>query len=60
MMLPAESKFDYVRVYRRKGRTNTGCNPTAKYIADHLQVYTGAFAFSSPFCFCFFFLGIDL
>jgi len=54
MMFPAELKIDYVRVYQRKGQTNTGCNPkdypTAKYIEDHLQAYTGAF------CVCLLFL----
>jgi len=47
MMFPAELKIDYVRVYQRKGQTNTGCNPkdypTAKYIADHLPAYTSVF-----------------
>ncbi|KIM38469.1 glycoside hydrolase family 16 protein [Hebeloma cylindrosporum] len=44
MMFPAEMKVDYVRVYQRKGQTNTGCNPkeypTTKYINDHLAAYT--------------------
>ncbi|KAF9044091.1 glycoside hydrolase family 16 protein [Panaeolus papilionaceus] len=44
MMFPSEFKIDYVRVYQRKGQTNTGCNPpnypTAKYIQDHLEAYT--------------------
>ncbi|KAF8810897.1 beta-glucan synthesis-associated, partial [Phlegmacium glaucopus] len=44
MIFPAEFKIDYVRVYQRKGQTNTGCNPknypTADYITNHLEAYT--------------------
>ena len=53
-------KIDYVRVYQRKGQTNTGCNPkdypTADYIKNHLQAYTGAFCVSFFFVI---FLGTD-
>jgi len=27
MIFPAEYKTDYIRIYQRKGETNTGCNP---------------------------------
>ncbi|KAF8964548.1 beta-glucan synthesis-associated [Flammula alnicola] len=44
MIFPAEMKIDYVRVYQRKGQTNTGCSPpnypTADYINNHLDAYT--------------------
>ncbi|CAA7270511.1 unnamed protein product [Cyclocybe aegerita] len=44
MMFPAELKFDYVRVYQRKGQTNVGCNPkdypTTEYINNHMKAYT--------------------
>ncbi|KAG8915297.1 hypothetical protein FRC01_003716 [Tulasnella sp. 417] len=44
LTLPAHLRFDYVRVYQRKGQTNVGCDPenypTAKYINDHLNAYT--------------------
>lgn len=43
MIFPAELKFDYVRVYQRKGQTNVGCDPkdypTATYINNHLEAY---------------------
>ncbi|TFK35297.1 beta-glucan synthesis-associated protein-domain-containing protein [Crucibulum laeve] len=43
MSFPSEMKFDYVRVYQRKGSVNTGCNPpdypTADYITNHLSAY---------------------
>lgn len=56
MMFPAELRFDYVRVYQRKGQTNTGCNPknypTADYIQNHLSAYTGVFLRLFP-------LGVD-
>lgn len=48
MIFPAELRFDYVRVYQRKGSTNIGCDPsaypTAKYINDHLDAYTSELA----------------
>ncbi|PPR01618.1 hypothetical protein CVT24_005845, partial [Panaeolus cyanescens] len=51
MMFPSEMKVDYVRVYQRKGQTNTGCNPpnypTADYIKNHLEAYMGALLFLS-------------
>ncbi|KDR79505.1 hypothetical protein GALMADRAFT_1243340 [Galerina marginata CBS 339.88] len=44
MQFPAEMKVDYIRVYQRKGQTNTGCSPknypTADYINSHLEAYT--------------------
>ncbi|KJA16007.1 glycoside hydrolase family 16 protein [Hypholoma sublateritium FD-334 SS-4] len=44
MIFPAEMKFDYVRVYQRKGQTNVGCDPsnypTADYIANHPVAYS--------------------
>ncbi|KAG8899650.1 hypothetical protein FRB99_006518 [Tulasnella sp. 403] len=44
--LPAELKFDYIRVYQKKGQVNVGCDPdshpTAKYIQDHINAYTNA------------------
>ncbi|KAH9476339.1 Beta-glucan synthesis-associated protein KRE6 [Psilocybe cubensis] len=44
MLFPGEMKIDYVRVYQRKGQTNTGCDPkdypTADYINRHLEAYT--------------------
>ncbi|KAJ3494568.1 hypothetical protein NLJ89_g10781 [Agrocybe chaxingu] len=44
MMFPAELKFDYVRVYQRKGQINVGCNPkdypTTEYINNHMKAYT--------------------
>ncbi|KAK2459278.1 hypothetical protein APHAL10511_008699 [Amanita phalloides] len=44
MMFPAELRFDYVRVYQRKGQTNIGCNPknypTTDYINNHIEAYT--------------------
>ena len=44
MEFPAEMLIDYVRVYQRKGQTNTGCDPkdfpTANYIANHMDAYT--------------------
>lgn len=46
MIFPAELKFDYVRVYQRKGHINVGCDPkdypTKKYIEDHIEAYTNA------------------
>ncbi|KAF8987327.1 beta-glucan synthesis-associated [Cyathus striatus] len=43
MIFPAELKFDYVRVYQRKGQSNVGCNPkdypTMDYINNHLEAY---------------------
>ena len=49
MIFPAEFKVDYVRVYQRKGQTNTGCSPihypTAEYISDHLEAYTSMCGF---------------
>jgi hypothetical protein len=52
MMFPAEMKVDYVRVYQRKGQTNTGCSPknypTADYIQNHLRAFTGAFIIIVP------------
>ncbi|KAL0574580.1 hypothetical protein V5O48_007392 [Marasmius crinis-equi] len=43
LMFPAEMKFDYVRVYQRKGHTNVGCSPkdfpTAAYIDKHIAQY---------------------
>lgn len=47
MIFPAEMKFDYVRVYQRKGQTNVGCDPsnypTADYIANHPVAYSSAY-----------------
>ncbi|PPQ73668.1 hypothetical protein CVT26_010760 [Gymnopilus dilepis] len=44
MIFPAEMKIDYVRVYQRKGHTNTGCNPkdypTTDYINAHMDAFT--------------------
>jgi len=45
MTFPAELRFDYVRVWQRKGLQNgVGCNPpnrpTTKYINDHMDAYT--------------------
>ncbi|KAF8886596.1 beta-glucan synthesis-associated [Gymnopilus junonius] len=44
MTFPAEMKVDYVRVYQRKGQTNTGCNPpdypTTDYINKHMEAFT--------------------
>ena len=44
MIFPAELRFDYVRVYQRKGSTNVGCDPvgypTMKYIDNHIEAYT--------------------
>jgi len=45
MTFPAELRFDYVRVWQRKGIQNgVGCDPpnrpTAKYINDHMDAYT--------------------
>lgn len=44
MIFPAELRFDYVRVYQRKGSTNIGCNPkdypTTDYINNHIEAYT--------------------
>ncbi|KAG8981100.1 hypothetical protein FRC05_004000 [Tulasnella sp. 425] len=46
LTLPAHLRFDYIRVYQRKGQTNVGCDPenypTAKYINDHIAAYTNA------------------
>ncbi|KAG8997689.1 hypothetical protein FRB90_012440 [Tulasnella sp. 427] len=46
LTLPAHLRFDYVRVYQRKGQTSVGCDPddhpTAKYINDHIEAYTNA------------------
>ena len=46
MIFPAELKFDYVRVYQRKGQSNVGCDPsnypTADYIANHPVAYSSA------------------
>ncbi|KAF8322566.1 glycoside hydrolase family 16 protein [Clavulina sp. PMI_390] len=47
MTFPSELRFDYVRVWQRKGISNgVGCDPpnrpTAKYINDHLDAYTNA------------------
>ena len=43
MIFPAELRFDYVRVYQRKGSTNIGCDPkaypTADYINNHIEAY---------------------
>ncbi|KAI3607332.1 glycoside hydrolase family 16 protein [Moniliophthora roreri] len=43
LQFPAELKFDYVRVYQRRGQTNVGCNPkdypTTEYIQNHLDQY---------------------
>ncbi|KIJ96331.1 hypothetical protein K443DRAFT_539056 [Laccaria amethystina LaAM-08-1] len=41
LMLPAEFKIDYVRVYQTKGITlNVGCNPKNYRMANcHLDVY---------------------
>ena len=51
MTFPAEYKVDYIRVYQRKGQTNTGCNPknypTADYINNHMEAYTSVYLFSS-------------
>ena len=44
MIFPAELRFDYVRVYQRKGNTNIGCDPagypTMEYINNHIDAYT--------------------
>ncbi|KAF8188985.1 beta-glucan synthesis-associated [Pholiota molesta] len=44
MIFPAELKFDYVRVYQRKGQTNVGCDPpnypTMNYINSHPEAYS--------------------
>ncbi|KAF8320967.1 glycoside hydrolase family 16 protein [Cantharellus anzutake] len=45
MTFPAEMKVDYVRVWQRKGlKDSVTCDPpnypTAKYINDHINVYT--------------------
>ncbi|KAF8639593.1 hypothetical protein AX14_010040 [Amanita brunnescens Koide BX004] len=46
MIFPAELRFDYVRVYQRKGSTNIGCDPkaypTADYINNHIEAYMNA------------------
>jgi len=46
MIFPAELRFDYVRVYQRKGSKNVGCDPagypTMKYINNHIDAYTSA------------------
>jgi beta-glucanase (GH16 family) len=46
MIFPAELRVDYVRVYQRKGSSNTGCDPpgfpTMDYIARHQDIYTSA------------------
>ncbi|KAF8625530.1 hypothetical protein AX15_005334 [Amanita polypyramis BW_CC] len=43
MIFPAELRFDYVRVYQRKGHINVGCNPknypTTQYIQNHIDAY---------------------
>ncbi|KAG8967767.1 hypothetical protein FRC03_009316 [Tulasnella sp. 419] len=43
LTFPALLKFDYVRVYQRKGELNIGCDPedrpTAQYIQDHLPAF---------------------
>lgn len=51
MIFPAELRFDYVRVYQRKGSTNVGCDPagypTMEYINNHIDAYTsGCFTVS--------------
>ncbi|KAF9477276.1 beta-glucan synthesis-associated [Pholiota conissans] len=44
MIFPAELKFDYVRVYQRKDKTNIGCDPpnypTMNYINNHPKAYS--------------------
>jgi hypothetical protein len=44
MQFPAEMKVDYIRIYQRKGQTNTGCSPpkypTADYINSHMEAFT--------------------
>lgn len=47
MIFPAELRFDYVRVYQRKGQTNVGCDPanypTMSYITAHPEAYSSEF-----------------
>ena len=47
MIFPAELRFDYVRVYQRKGSTKIGCDPTIEYINNHIDAYTSASSRSS-------------
>ncbi|KAK7031137.1 hypothetical protein VNI00_013745 [Paramarasmius palmivorus] len=43
LQFPAEMKFDYIRIYQRKGEENIGCDPpgypTTEYIERHLDQY---------------------
>ena len=54
MIFPAELRFDYVRVYQRKGSTNIGCDPaaypTANYINAHLDAYMSEWRARVFFC----------
>ena len=51
MIFPAEYKIDYIRVYQRTDKKNTGCNPkdypTADYINNHMEAYVSAYFFVS-------------
>ena len=55
MIFPAEYKIDYIRVYQRTDKKNTGCNPkdypTADYINNHMEAYVSAYFFISFFPF---------
>ncbi|ESK85953.1 glycoside hydrolase family 16 protein [Moniliophthora roreri MCA 2997] len=43
LQFPAEMKFDYIRIYQRRGHENIGCDPegypTTEYIRNHLDQY---------------------
>ena len=43
MIFPAELRFDYVRVYQRKGSKNIGCDPAAYPTADYINAHIDAY-----------------